>query len=239
LRGNRWLIASAAGLSGCLGLELVGPAPNVEPQMSINVQISHLDETSYQVFANFFPGSDEQGEPRATDAVLLVNGEAMHGAPAGAGTLSFEWEQPAKPRLNGAEGLHLIIPASEPPDPGPAIDIPILFTPDPLDLEVRQGDDVVLHVASQLGAPVFTTSLSSWTLEIGESCSSNNSQSTRIQGRGALPSELRVPWTWIESLVSPIDACLHAFSGHQATATPYTVHVFSAATLSWRITVRP
>ena len=64
-------------------------------------------------------------------------------------------------------------------------------------LVIAAGEDVRLRVSPLSTPPGFVGGESRWTLRVGQTCT--GSGGFEVQGEGDHPSDVRVPWEWIEA----------------------------------------
>lgn len=79
----RWLAAVAlCALSGCFDQFLVGPDPNISPQLFVFVDVRQDEGVRYVVFGNLRPGTNAEGIGRTlVDSSMTVDGSEIQGRP--------------------------------------------------------------------------------------------------------------------------------------------------------------
>jgi hypothetical protein len=241
-----WVPAALLALAACDDFTLVEPQPGPEePLLSVHVGAlsDETGSTRYDLNALFRRGTDARGVPTdVADRALYVEGAPILPEPETTpGMWSYRWQQTRATTGDGADSIHVAFPVIASSSPGTSsITIPVTRREDPADVRLTRGEDLVLRVSSADGAPPeLSGGVEFWTLEIRQSCSGGDARTQfEIRGNSPYPSELRVPWQWLESVPGgSMSACFHAFSSFQVVGSPYRATVTVIAQLVWRIQV--
>jgi hypothetical protein len=238
----RWsLRAALLALVACDGLTLVEPPPD-EPALSIHLDAVSDESSRYDLNALFRRGTDARGHPtELVDGALYVEGTAiLPGAERTPGHWSYRWEEDRAATGDQRDSVRVVFPVIATSPHRHSMTIPIAARDGPANVGLTRGEDLVLRVSPPGGAtPPPFGGVDFWTLEIRQSCSSNDSAAQfTISGRGPFPSELRVPWQWLETLpVGSMSACFRAFASYGVVGSPYLTGVSVTVRITWRIHV--
>lgn len=242
---RRALLGLLIGTTSCGDFTLVGPesAPQqMAPVMSVLVNVERSDSSRYTLGAFFFRGLDSLGrlnEP--ADRALYVDGHAVQpSVERDAQWWRYEWEEVRSDAGARADSVRIrppVLAGSRPP--GVTVTIPIAAREGPADVTWSEGEDLRLSVPPVDARPELSAVGSDWMLELADTCvGASTSRPVLVQGRGAHPSELRIPWTWLPSTgPAPAVACLRAFSAYRVSNAPYRMDVLVHLHLTWRLQV--
>lgn len=239
----KWLYpALALAVLSCVDFELVGPEPNVPPDLSVAISARHEDGSQYNVDSWLFRGSDAQGEANTfSDRSLTVENAIVE---PDAGSTSDTWRysvsivRPVAPTAR--DSVTVRGPAlAESSNPMARIVIPIAAREEPGEIALSEGQDLRLHVS-----PVIGDSLSliggtdAWILQVRQSCDSGGRSVIDIQSNESYPPEIRVPWEWIRSAAqTPVAVCFTSISSYRGVGTPYPISVTVLVRVIWRIRI--
>jgi hypothetical protein len=234
-----WLLGPLLALEACGDFTLVEPQPE-GPRLHIHIAAVSDESTRYDLNAVFSPGTDARGRPtEVVDRALYVEGTAvLPGPEIQPGLLLYRWQQT---RTTAGDLISVTLPVIEGSSPStPYITIPVTRRTDPAEVDLPRGANLVLGLALANGVTTgLVGGVELWTLEIRESCAGNESPPQfAITGRGPHPSELHVPWQWLEPLsTGSMSACFRAFSNFEVADSPYPANVSAAVGLAWRIRI--
>jgi hypothetical protein len=237
-----WLLRGLLALVACGDFTLVEPQPE-GPALNIHVDAVSDQSTRYDLNAAFRRGTDARGRPtEIVDRALYVEGTpVLPGPETQPGIWFYRWQETRTTTGDPASLVRVTFPViAGSSTPAHFITIPITQRTDPADVDLGRGNDLVLHLAL---ANRVTTGLSGgvdfWRLDIRETCSGIDSgPQFTITGTGPHPSELHVPWQWLETLVTgPMSACLQAHSSFEVAGSPYPAFVSVSVRLVWRIRI--
>jgi hypothetical protein len=241
-----WVPAGLLALAACDDFTLVEPEPQPEePLLSVHVRAlsNETESTRYELNALFRRGTNARGEPTevAHRALYVEGAPILPERETIPGVWSYRWQQTRVTTGDGADSIRVAFPVIANLSPGTSsITIPVTRREDPVDVRLTRGEDLLLRVSSAAGAPPeLSGGVGFWTLEIRQSCSgANPGPQFEIRGDGPHPSQLRVPWQWLERLPgSSMSACFRAFSSFQVVGSPYRATVTVIVELVWRIEV--
>jgi hypothetical protein len=241
---RRALLGVLVAATSCDDFTLVEPEPGLtEAAMSIFISVDRSTSSDYQLSAVFFRGADSQrrfGE--LADRALYVEGTAVQPTIRSTSELwEYDWEGTRADGGAHADSLRIRPPVLVgSPVPGHTVTIPIAGREGPEDVTWAAGEDLRLQVSSGIGpTPQLSGAPINWTLELGDSCDGSAPiRPVLVQGRGAFPSELRVPWEWLQGVTpAPAAACLRVFSDFRVSNAPYRMDVIVDLRLAWRIHV--
>jgi hypothetical protein len=237
-----WLVGSLLAFEACGDFTLVEPQRE-GPFLSIDVGAVSDESTRYDLNALFRRGTDARGRPtEVVDRALYVEGTPiLPGPELQPGVWPYHWQE-TRTTAGDPAGLVLVgfpvIAGSSPSTH--SITIPVTRRTDAADVDLPRGANLVLRLAL---ANRVTTGLSGgvdfWMLDIRGSCSGNDSRPQfTISGTGPHPSELHVPWQWLETLsTGSMSACFRAFSSFEVAGSPYPANVSVSVRLAWRIRI--
>jgi hypothetical protein len=234
-----WVPAGLLALAGCDDFTLVEPQPE-ETLLAVHVNAVSDESTRYDLNALFRRGTDAGGhQTELVDRALYVEGTpVLPGPETTPGVWSYRWQETRVASGTHADSVHVAFPVIAASSRTHSVTIPVTRREDPADVDLTRGDDLLLRVSSVDGAtPELSGGVDFWTLDIRPGCSGDGSlEQFTIRGRGPFPSELRVPWRWLETLpIDSMSACLRVFSSFQAIGSPYRAHVTVTVQLAWRI----
>jgi hypothetical protein len=220
---------------------LVEPQPE-EPLLAISLAAMSDESSRYELNAFFRRGTDARGHPvELVDRALYVEGTPVVPGPERTpGIWSYRWQETRVATGAHADSVRVAFPVIATSSSGAhSITIPVTRRVDPADVDLVRGEDLVLRVSSADGATAgLTGGVDFWTLDIRQSCVSGSGRQFTITGTGPHPSELRVPWRWLEALpVGSVAACFRSFWSFQVAGSPYQASVTVSVQLAWRIHV--
>lgn len=234
----RRLLVGVLLLSGaCLGDLLVGPDPDVAPQLFFSVRVSHGEERWHSVDAALRAGSDSKGHPRAlVDSFVVVEGTSVMGVASPGKILRYTWSELASSPGNDTITMRGPVIAGLQTS-GIVLHVPVPLREEPLFREHTAGDDLLLSVSPFADTIIGLVPGSAiWSLDIRDA--RTNQTILSLDGTGAHPAPLPIPWQLL--VVSPGDslsASLQSLSSHVVPNAPYEVSVLIVATIGWQIRV--
>jgi len=239
------VLSGLLALVACGDFELLEPEPE-PPGLAIHVLVVS-DETTRYVLSGFLrSGTDARGTPNdLLDAALYVDGAPVLGdVTSEPGIRQYDWERTATATGDRIDSIRVSFPVIAGVSSGAqSITIPIPQREGPRDVVLTRGEDLSLRVSALAStAPLgLSGGLSFWALDVGRSCSGGGPGTfVSISGANALPADLRVPWSWLETLAADeVDACLRASTSFQVIDSPYFAIVILALEVAWRIRVGP
>jgi hypothetical protein len=242
---RRGLPGILLALEACGDFTLVEPQPPEPEPTALSVSLSAISDesTRYDLDAVFRPGTDASGEPtRVVDPALRVEGTpVLPDQEAEPGLWFYQWEHSRATTGDGVDSVRVTFPVVANSSPATySIAIPVPGRAGPADLGLIRGEDLLLRVTPAPDRPPGLSGRGDfWMLEIRQSCSvADSGPQVMITARGPYPSELRVPWQWLQALAAgPMSACFHAASSFEAVGSPYPASVGVVVRLAWRIQV--
>lgn len=236
----KWLlVALCLAAAGCFEHLLVGPEPDVAPQLAIDVQVAHREQATRLVAAIFRRASDAEGRPRALlDSFLVVEDSSVLGVPTSPSILQYSWLELA-PTLVPGDTITVRGPVvTGLPSSGLTVRVPVPVREDPFFRELVTGQDLLFTVSPLAdsidglipGATAF------WIAEVRDA--RRDRVMLRIDGAGPHPSPLPIPWQLL--LAAPDDslsASLTFFSAHQVANSPYSVSVTIRGHFTWQVRI--
>ena len=233
--------------TGCSDYTLVEPteAPGSEAETLFGaaLRVERSASSRYELRALLFRGTDAGGRLNEfVDGALYVEGEPLQPrVQLNSELWGYDWEETRTDGGLHADSVQIRLPvraASVPP--GVAVTIPIPGREDPEQITWVEGQDLRLHTSpAAVASPQFFAAISDWTLELGDECVGVNAgRALRVTGRGAHPTEFRIPWEWLSSGSPPPSvACLRVLASYRVANAPYRADVSVDLRVVWRISV--
>jgi hypothetical protein len=229
-------------LGGLLTFAACGDFTLVEPEQEqpfLHIHVGALsDETTRYDLNAFFFGGQQIG---IVDQALQVEGMRIPPVVDDTrGIWSYRWQGTRTTDVGQGDLVRVALPIPASSSAAPfTITIPVTSRIDPLNVDLPRGTDLVLRVSL---ANRVTTGLSGgvefWQLEVADSCwDVDSAPQVSLFGRAVHPSELRIPWQWIEIAGASTSVCFTAFSSFEVAGSPYRASVGVSARLVWRIRV--
>jgi hypothetical protein len=235
---KRALVVVLFTAGGCSGFDLVAPAPESPPYLSVSVEVDRKDVSRYTVTAILLPGVDGAGKQKpVTDRSLQVNDSSL--IPQLDLRQNFHYEWHGERSSADADSIFVRVPRA---GPSPTIDyrvkVPIAGREDPFNISLVSGDDLRLHLTQILNPPGLSRVTETWQLMVrhAEEPGGANLGLLQVSGLDARPSEIRVPWEWIKAAArDSLVASLTTLSFYRGEGAPYRVEVFVNTVVTWHV----
>ena len=225
-------VALCVATSGCLGLEIVAPARNAPPAMTLAVLSSFGAEARVHVSGFLARGTDADGLPRAlVDSTLVIGGQVV--TPFAQGIerdLRYEFDMPIAAVL--PETLVVRLPIVTGTD-ATALDVPLAPRAGPYAFDLMHGEDLLLPIPGDPAPPVSNSS-GNWYLAVRTMAASLVS----LSSNGVPPDTVALPFEWLKA--QPGDTLVITFNRNYERAVqgaPYATRIFQATIAEWRVAV--
>ena len=238
---RRVLLGLVALNLSCRGFDLVGPQAGVQPWLSVGLQVTRDERSSYDLNALLSPGTDARGQPnRVPERAFYVDGSPVRASDgATPELLSYRWSATRGARAAQSDSVYLEIPAiGTTPAQAFSVTIPIAPREGSASIDLPVGEDLRLRISPPPAvSPQLPGGVDGWDVEVRRSCSGNDDGTALIvNGRGAYPSELRLPREWFPAaLRDSAVACFRATSSYRPVGTPFPVGISVYLRITWRI----
>jgi hypothetical protein len=232
MRRARFLIL--LGAIGCGIFELVPPDAE-RPSLFVFISAVHGDTKTLMLDALLDVGRDSTGTPHGlADSTLVINDEALLPTRTGLGTPRWLWtKETATSTTPDTLALQFPVMAGF-IERFAAARVVIPTRSSGPNVVIAAGEDLRLPVSPLATPPGYLVGSTLWTLRVGPQC--DGPGGFQVQGENDHPSEVRVPWEWIEAPAPfALEACFRLIVSYSSEPPSLGSNLVFALDVTWHV----